>query len=72
MEKDKVDKMTGWCSLSLATASFHTHSTSRVLISYPPDQQIGQLYELMQAIRKQELEENDPEYEPDNKKVITQ
>lgn len=29
------------------------------------DQQIGQLYELMQAIRKQELEENDPEYEPD-------
>lgn len=35
------------------------------------DQQIGQLYELMQAIRKQELEENDPEYEPDNKKAIT-
>lgn len=35
------------------------------------DQQIGQLYELMQAIRKQELEENDPEYESDNKKVIT-
>ncbi|KAF2799496.1 ACN9-domain-containing protein [Melanomma pulvis-pyrius CBS 109.77] len=25
------------------------------------DQQIGQLYELMQAIRKKELEENDPE-----------
>jgi len=29
------------------------------------DQQIAQLYELMQAIRKQELEENDPEYKPD-------
>ncbi|KAF1988336.1 putative ACN9 family domain-containing protein [Aulographum hederae CBS 113979] len=29
------------------------------------DQQIGQLYELMQAIRKAELEENDPEYAPD-------
>ncbi|KAK8243763.1 hypothetical protein HDK77DRAFT_9705 [Phyllosticta capitalensis] len=29
------------------------------------DQQIGQLYELMQAIRKQELEENDPDH--DNK-----
>ncbi|KAF2466494.1 acetate non-utilizing protein 9, mitochondrial precursor [Lindgomyces ingoldianus] len=28
------------------------------------DQQIGQLYELMQAIRKQELEDNDPEYKP--------
>ncbi|KJX95207.1 mitochondrial acetate non-utilizing protein 9 [Zymoseptoria brevis] len=26
------------------------------------DQQIGQLYELMQTIREQELEENDPEY----------
>lgn len=64
MEKDKIDKMTGWCSLSLATASFHAHSTPRVLISYPLDQQIEQLYELMQAIRKQELEENDPEYEP--------
>ncbi|OCK81490.1 ACN9-domain-containing protein [Lepidopterella palustris CBS 459.81] len=29
------------------------------------DQQIGQLYELMKAIRNQELEENDPEYNPD-------
>ncbi|KAF2011653.1 ACN9-domain-containing protein [Aaosphaeria arxii CBS 175.79] len=27
------------------------------------DQQIGQLYELMQAIRERELEENDPEHE---------
>jgi N-acetyl-anhydromuramyl-L-alanine amidase AmpD len=29
------------------------------------DQQIGQLYELMQTIRKQDLEENDPEYKPE-------
>ena len=71
MEKYKVDKMSGWCSLSLAIASLHAHSTSRVLISYPLDQQIGQLYELMQVIRKQELEKNDPEYEPDKWKVIT-
>jgi hypothetical protein len=30
-----------------------------------PDQQIGQLYELMQAIRKKELEDNDPESKPE-------
>ncbi|ORY12695.1 hypothetical protein BCR34DRAFT_600388 [Clohesyomyces aquaticus] len=29
------------------------------------DQQIGQLYELMQAIRKKDLEDNDPEHKPD-------
>ncbi|KAK5159187.1 Succinate dehydrogenase assembly factor 3, mitochondrial [Recurvomyces mirabilis] len=28
------------------------------------DEQIGQMYELMLAIRQQELEENDPEYKP--------
>jgi hypothetical protein len=32
------------------------------------DQQIGQLYELMTAIRKQELEDNDPEHESGNDK----
>jgi hypothetical protein len=35
--------------------------------NYFPDEQIAQLYELMQAIRKQELEENDPEYTPEQK-----
>jgi hypothetical protein len=30
------------------------------------DQQIAQMYELMQAIRKEELEENDPESKPDS------
>ncbi|KAI5361349.1 Putative succinate dehydrogenase assembly factor 3 [Septoria linicola] len=28
------------------------------------DEQVAQMYELMQAIRKQELEDNDPEYKP--------
>ncbi|KAK3700217.1 hypothetical protein LTR37_016096 [Vermiconidia calcicola] len=28
------------------------------------DQQLGQMYELMNAIREKELAENDPEYEP--------
>lgn len=28
------------------------------------DQQIGQMYELMNAIREHELAENDPEHEP--------
>lgn len=28
------------------------------------DQQIGQLYELMNTIRKEELEQNDPEFDP--------
>jgi hypothetical protein len=32
------------------------------------DQQIGQLYELMTAIRKQELEDNDPEHGSGNAK----
>ena len=27
------------------------------------DEQLAQMYELMQAIRKSELEENDPEYQ---------
>jgi len=27
------------------------------------DEQIAQMYELMQAIRKQELEDNDPEFQ---------
>lgn len=28
------------------------------------DEQLGQLYELMRAIREKELAENDPEYSP--------
>jgi hypothetical protein len=30
---------------------------------FTTDEQIAQMYELMQAIRKQELEDNDPEFQ---------
>ncbi|KAF2868961.1 hypothetical protein BDV95DRAFT_630163 [Massariosphaeria phaeospora] len=36
----------------------------RTKIDKMSDQQIGQMYELMQAIRKQELEDGDPEWKP--------
>lgn len=36
----------------------------RVLTCPSTDEQLAQMYELMQAIRKQELEDNDPEYTP--------
>jgi hypothetical protein len=42
------------CSRHLLTRS-HTDFTT--------DEQIAQMYELMQAIRKQELEDNDPEFQ---------
>jgi phage gp16-like protein len=32
-----------------------------IVVNWFTDQQLGQMYELMQAIRKRELEENDPE-----------
>lgn len=32
-----------------------------IMAKWFADQQLGQMYELMQAIRKRELEENDPE-----------
>ena len=31
------------------------------------DEQLAQLYELMNAIREKELSENDPEYEPSSR-----
>jgi hypothetical protein len=37
-------------------------------ISRFTDQQIGQMYELMNSIREKELAENDPEYTLDPKK----
>ena len=45
------------------------HATGRYAeleTDYGPnaDQQLGQMYELMSAIRKQELEQNDPEFDP--------
>lgn len=51
--------------------TFHFHhsagSRPRILKGYRTDtgvdEQIAQMYELMQAIRKQELEDNDPEFQ---------
>jgi len=55
-DRTKIDKMSGmlsFCCYQGWTANIR------------PDQQIGQLYELMQAIRKKELEDNDPESKPE-------
>jgi hypothetical protein len=43
----------------IPVASSFNHSYTDGVI----DEQIAQMYELMQAIRKQELEENDPEFQ---------
>lgn len=58
LDKAKLDKMSG------AFIRFPGYNLSRDILTYATDQQVGQLYELMQAIRKQELEENDPENHP--------
>ncbi|EON68903.1 hypothetical protein W97_08161 [Coniosporium apollinis CBS 100218] len=44
--------------------SWHDEKMDRSKIDKMSDQQIGQMYELMQQIRKAELEDNDPEYDP--------
>lgn len=59
MDSAKVDKMSGRLRLrSLKYANSDVQA----------DQQIGQLYELMTAIRKQELEDNEAENESGNEK----
>jgi hypothetical protein len=55
MDKAKIDKMSG--SFPVLMPSITTILTSST------DEQIAQTYELMQAIRKQELEDNDPEFQ---------
>ena len=59
MDSATVDKMSGRLRLRPLK-----HVNSDVLA----DQQIGQLYELMTAIRKQELEDNEAESESGNEK----
>jgi len=54
MDMEKVEKMSGMSRLSHVDFGW-------TLMAYLADQQLGQMYELMQAIRKQELEENDLE-----------
>ncbi|TKA66895.1 Succinate dehydrogenase assembly factor 3, mitochondrial [Cryomyces minteri] len=43
--------------------SWRGEHMDRSKIDKMSDQQLGQMYELMQTIRKQELEENDPEHQ---------
>lgn len=40
-----------------------SHLFNNSYTDYSIDEQIAQMYELMQAIRKQELEDNDPEFQ---------
>jgi hypothetical protein len=42
---------------------FNPYSLNRSHTNNSTDEQIAQMYELMQAIRKQELEDNDPEFQ---------
>jgi len=63
MDKAKIDKMSGaylpsHCSPSLLFLAMKGQCTDQ-----STDEQIAQMYELMQAIRKQELEDNDPEFQ---------
>lgn len=59
MDKSKIDKMSGVLG-SIGLWHFVTDDFMRHI-----DQQIAQLYELMQAIRNQEPEESDPEHKPE-------
>lgn len=55
MDLGKIDKMSGeWCGVLWVCRV-------QVVTDWCIDQQLGQMYELMQAIRKRELDENDPE-----------
>ena len=58
MDRTKIDKMSG---KETTNNERQGHETNH----YESDQQIGQLYELMQAIRKKEMEANDPEFKPE-------
>ena len=53
MDVGKIEKMSGEFWLKVAAGA--------VMADRNADQQLGQMYELMQAIRKRELEDNDPE-----------
>jgi hypothetical protein len=55
MDKAKIDKMSG--------SSSSPASSIVLILTCSTDEQIAQMYELMQAIRKQELEDNDPEFQ---------
>jgi hypothetical protein len=56
MDKGKIDKMSGEFLRIECVACFMEANVCGV------DEQIGQMYELMNAIRARELADNDPEY----------
>ena len=60
MDKGKIDKMSGRAPRFPEMSNFGQTRVNMNLV----DQQLGQLYELMNAIREKELSENDPDYEP--------
>lgn len=60
MDLEKVDKMSGTQFNLLIKISTHSFL----------DQQLGQMYELMQAIRKQELEDSAAEHGDDSKPAL--
>jgi len=60
LDTDKLDKMSGE---SFQFGCLDTCSLASAYRIPSTDQQVAQLYELMQAIQKAELEENDPDSE---------
>ena len=68
MDKGKIDKMSGRYTFVDLNNSVVVHFWRATWCGVSADrkftdQQVGQLYELMIAIREKELSENDPEYE---------
>lgn len=55
-----------WYAQQLEGDTWRGEKMDRAKVAKMSDQQVGQLYELMQAIRNAELEENDPEHKPNN------
>jgi hypothetical protein len=56
MDKAKIDKMSGTSFISSMTRD-------NDILTACPDEQIAQMYELMQAIRKQELEASEADFQ---------
>ncbi|KAK3207225.1 hypothetical protein GRF29_103g210466 [Pseudopithomyces chartarum] len=65
----QVGFLTEWqlYAQQIAGDSWKGEKMDKAKVDKMSDQQIGQLYELMNAIRKQELEDNDPEYVAEKK-----
>ncbi|PPJ57826.1 hypothetical protein CBER1_00191 [Cercospora berteroae] len=61
-----VGFLTEWQSYAqqIEGDSWRGEKMDRGKVEKMSDEQVAQMYELMQAIRKQELEDNDPEYKP--------